>query len=213
MGAHLWQGAEIWVNPGVDQGFGLDDTVGLAGFSSGEAYKLGSNGPYFRLQRAFVRQTVALASSSNRLVLTAGKLSVVDIFDQNRYAHDPRADFLNWSVIDAGTFDYAADSWGYSAGGAAEWYVGNWTTRAGLFDLSDVPNSDTLEPGFNEYQIDLELEHRHQLLGQAGKLDVTAFESRGRMALLEQAVAYAKATGQPVELAPVRHIASATGSR
>lgn len=220
LGAHLWQGGEIWVNPELDQGFGLDDTVGLAGFPSGEAYKVGSRSPYFRLQRAFVRQTFdlggangaadagpnqfALAQSANRLVLTVGKLSVVDIFDVNRYAHDPRADFMNWSLIDAGTFDYAADSWGYSAGGAAEWYLGQWTTRAGLFDLSEVPNSESLEPGFNEYQMDVELEHRHELFGQGGKLAVSAFENRARMALLEQAVLYARTYGLPVELAPVR---------
>ena len=31
---------------------------------------------------------------------------------------------MNWSLIDAGTFDYAGDAWGYSYGGAAEWYQG-----------------------------------------------------------------------------------------
>ena len=220
LGARLWRGAELWVNPEADEGAGLDDTVGLAGFSSGEAYKVGHYPPYFRLQRAFIRQTLnlggevsavgaganqfALPQSADRLVLTLGKMSVVDIFDVNRYAHDPRGDFLNWSVIDAGTFDYAADAWGYSAGGAAEWYVGPWAWRAGLFDLSDVPNSKRLEPGFDEYQVDLEAEHRHELLGQPGKIDVTMFESRGRMALLQDAIAYGEANGSLPELAPVR---------
>ncbi len=40
-------------------------------------------------------------------------------------------DFLNWTVIDAGTFDYAADAWGYTAGAAVEWYQGAWTLRGG----------------------------------------------------------------------------------
>lgn len=220
LGARLWQGAEFWVNPEADEGFGLDDTLGLAGFSSGEAYKIGRNAPYFRLQRAFIRQTLdlggeiddadagpnqfALPQSSDRLVFTVGKLSVVDIFDVNRYAHDPRADFLNWSVIDAGTFDYAADAWGYSVGGAAEWYDGPWAWRAGVFDLSDVPNSTRLESGFDEYQVDLEAEHRHELLGQPGKIDITVFESRGRMALLEDAIAYGEANGLQPDPASVR---------
>jgi high affinity Mn2+ porin len=56
-GARLWPGAELWVNPELDQGFGLNDTTGLAGFSSGEAYKVGRTTPYLRWQRAFVRQT------------------------------------------------------------------------------------------------------------------------------------------------------------
>ncbi len=220
LGARLWRGAEFWVNPEVDEGAGLDDTLGLAGFSSGEAYKVGHYPPYLRLPRAFIRQTLnlggavsdvaagpnqfALPRSSDRLVLTLGKISVVDIFDTNRYAHDPRGDFLNWSVIDAGTFDYAADAWGYTVGGAAEWYVGSWAWRAGVFDLSNVPNSKALEPGFHEYQVDLEAEHRHELLGEPGKVDLTAFESRGRMALYQDAIAYGEADGLPPELAPVR---------
>ena len=195
LGARLWQGAEFWVNPEADQGFGLADTLGLAGFSSGEAYKVGQKAPYFRLQRAFIRETFNfsgestaseagpnqfdLAQSANRLVVTVGKLSVVDIFDVKRYAHDPRADFLNWSVIDAGSFDYAADAWGYTVGGAAEWYVGPWTWRTGVFDLSDVPNSARLEPAFHEYQVDFEVEHRQKLFGKPGKLNIIAFESRG----------------------------------
>ncbi|HXS26552.1 MAG TPA: carbohydrate porin [Steroidobacteraceae bacterium] len=221
LGARLWRGAELWMNPEADQGFGLDDTLGLAGFSSGEAYKVGRNQPYFRLQRAFLRQTLDLggkrtpsqpspnqfaqALPSDRLVVTLGKFAVTDIFDTNRYAHDPRADFLNWSIIDAGTFDYAADAWGYTVGAALEWYSGMWAWRSGVFDLSDVPNSKRLEPAGDEYQVDVELEHRHELHGFAGKVAVTAYESHGRMALLEDAIDHALATGDPVTPVPVRH--------
>ena len=107
-------------------------------------------------------------------------------------------------MIDAGSFDYAADAWGYTVGSAAEWYVGPWAWRAGVFDLSDVPNSTRLEPGFDEYQVDLEAEHRHELFGQPGKIDVTMFESRGRMALLQDAIAYGEVIGLPPQVAPVR---------
>jgi high affinity Mn2+ porin len=40
-----WHGAEMWVNVEVDQGFGLSNTLGVAGFPSGEAYKVGANAP------------------------------------------------------------------------------------------------------------------------------------------------------------------------
>jgi len=59
LGARLWSGAQVWVNGELDQGFGLDDTLGAAGFPSGEAYKVGKKQPYFRLPRAFLRQTDA----------------------------------------------------------------------------------------------------------------------------------------------------------
>ncbi|MGA8169757.1 MAG: outer membrane beta-barrel protein, partial [Methylocystis sp.] len=44
-GLRLWKGAEIWVNPEIDQGFGVGNTHGAAGFPSAEAYKLGDPFP------------------------------------------------------------------------------------------------------------------------------------------------------------------------
>jgi high affinity Mn2+ porin len=40
-GLRLWQGAEFWFNPEIDEGFGLADTHGVAGFTSAEAYTPG----------------------------------------------------------------------------------------------------------------------------------------------------------------------------
>ena len=37
LGTKLWRGAEGWINGELDQGFGLADTLGVAGFPSGEA--------------------------------------------------------------------------------------------------------------------------------------------------------------------------------
>ncbi len=219
-GARLWQGAEVWVEPEVDQGFGLDDTLGVAGFPSGEDYKVGSNLPYFRMPRWFVRQTIdtggereavpgvadqlAGSQSADRWVLWLGKFSVTDVFDTNQYAHDPRSDFFNWAAVDAGTFDYAADAWGYTVGAAAERYIGAWTFRTGIFDLSNVPNSESLEHGFDEFQVDAEIERRYQLFGHTGRVLLTGFDSRGRMGLLDEAIELAKLTGTTPDAAKVR---------
>jgi high affinity Mn2+ porin len=228
LGSRLWPGAEGWVNGEVDQGFGLDDTLGTAGFPSGEAYKIGKNQPYLRLPRLFVRQTLNLddtrrtvdgvanqlggSRSDDRVVITVGKFSVGDVFDTNQYAHDPRGDFLNWAAIDAGTFDYAADAWGYTAGAALEWYQNNWTLRGGLFDLSDVPNSVHLDPGFHEFQYVVELEKRLEIIGRPGRVLLTAFDSRGRMGLLDDAVQLAQSTGTPVDISAVRKYRSRAGA-
>ena len=228
VGARLWPGAEGWISPEIDQGFGLDNTLGVAGFPSGEAYKVGKNQPYFRLARMFVRQTVDLgaatesvasgatqlggAQSADRWVFTVGKISVVDVFDTNQYAHDARSDFFNWSVIDSGSFDYAADAWGYTVGAAAERYIGSWTLRAGVFDLSNIPNSPHLDPGFHEFQMDAEIERRYELFGHTGRVLVTAFDSRGRMGLLDQAIALAELTGKTPNPADVRQYRSRFGA-
>ncbi|HTZ34507.1 MAG TPA: carbohydrate porin [Stellaceae bacterium] len=220
-GVRPWNGAEFWVNPEVDQGFGLSNTVGAAGFPSGEAYRVGEWDPYARLPRVFLRQTIdlggepekvdsdlnqlAMLQTADRLVLTLGKFSVVDVFDTNKYAHDPRNDFLNWSVIDAGTFDYAADAWGFTYGGAVEWYQDWWTVRTGLFDLSSHPNTKGLDTRFpDQYQLDEELEERHALFGEPGKLKLLGFLSHGRMGSYNAATELAIATGQPADIAAVR---------
>jgi high affinity Mn2+ porin len=226
-GFQPWRGAEVWIDPEIDQGFGLDNTLGVAGFPSGEAYKVGASTPYFRLPRAFLRQTIDLggerqtidpdqnqlggSQTANRLVLWIGKFSVTDIFDTNKYAHDPRSDFMNWTLVDTGSFDYAADAWGYTYGAAAEWYQGDWTLRGGLFDLSKVPNSADLDSTFSQFQIVGELERRFEIEGQPGAVRVTGFLTRGRMGRYDDAVSLAEATGQPASVALVRHYASRGG--
>jgi high affinity Mn2+ porin len=226
-GVRLWQGAEFWINPEIDQGFGIGDTLGIAGFTSGEAYKVGDAYPYTEVPRAFIRQTISLggdtqkvdaginqfaeAQTANRLVITVGKFAVTDVFDNNKYAHDPRNDFMNWALIDTATFDYAANAWGYTYGAAAEWYQGNWTLRGGFFDLSAVPNSIDLDPSFGQYQWVGEIERRYDLSGHPGKLAVTGFLSSGRMGSFADAIALAAVTGGPADIAAVRQYQSRGG--
>ncbi|HXA35716.1 MAG TPA: carbohydrate porin, partial [Steroidobacteraceae bacterium] len=122
------------------------------------------------------------------------------------------ADFLNWAAIDGGAFDYAADAWGFTVGAAAEWYRGPWALRAGVFDLSNVPNSAHLDPGFHEFQMILESEHRHDIAGQPGKVTATMFDSRGRMGLLNAAVQSAESSGTAVDIVRVRQYRSRLGA-
>jgi high affinity Mn2+ porin len=232
-GARLWQGAELWIDPEIDQGFGLANTHGAAGFTNAEAYKLGDAYPYARVQRYFVRETVDLggetgkvdadinqfagSQTANRLVLTVGKFAIVDIFDTNKYANNAKSDFLNWSIVNAGTFDYASDAWGYTYGAAAEWYQGRFTLRGGIFDLSATPAggispaSYGLDPTFDQFQLVGEIEERHELWGQPGKLKITGFLSRGDAGEYAAAIALAQAAGQPANIDAVRTYTSRPG--
>jgi len=150
-------------------------------------------------------------------VLTVGKFSVVDIFDTNQYANNPKSDFLNWSLVNAGTFDYAADAWGYTYGAAAEWYQGRFTLRGGLFDLSQTPTGGispagaNLDPTFDQFQMVGEIEERHELWGEPGKLKVTGFLSRGRAGGFQDAIDLAAITGGPANINAVRVYRSRSG--
>jgi high affinity Mn2+ porin len=237
-GVRLWQGAEAWVNPEIDQGFGLAGTHGMAGFVSAEAYKEGADYPYARVQRYFVRQTIDLSGetekvdadinqfagsqTANRIVLTIGKFAVIDMFDTNKYANNPKNDFLNWSIVNAGTFDYAADAWAYTYGAAAEWYQGRFTLRGGVFDLSASPTGGIspsaygIDPTFRQFQLVGEIEERHELWGQPGKLKITGFLNRGNAGSFEDAINLAAQPGPLFgdvtdALAAVRHYQSRPG--
>lgn len=211
---------ELYANPEMDQGYGLSNTLGVAGYTSGEAYKIGMYSPYFRMPRMFGRYVTGLGGEtqsveddlnqlpghhdSDNVTLTFGKFSVVDVFDTNTYAHDPKSDFFNWSIIDMGTFDYAADSWEYTYGGAAEWNQSWWTLRGGVFDMSRQPNEKYLVRGFGEYQIVGEAEERHQILGNPGKVKPLFFLTSANMGSYEDALALANQTGSIPNTALVR---------
>ena len=226
-GVRLWNGAAVYVNPEIDQGFGLTGTLGAAGFPSAEAYKVGDAHAYYRTPRYFLRQVIGLGGEedptpsapnllagpqpSDNVTLTVGKFSAVDIFDTNRYAHDPRGDFLNWVIVDSGAYDYAADSWGYSCGAAAEWNQSWWTLRGGFFALSRVPNQTQIDVTFQQFELVTEFEERHIWLGRPGKVKLLAYNNRGRMGGYDAAVDLAGNAGTTPNTALIRHMASRPG--
>jgi high affinity Mn2+ porin len=193
-GMRLWKGAELWINPEVDQGLGLNGTIGVGAYPNNEAFKIGSSAPYAKVQRAFVRQTINLGGetqdvpadinwfaqtvTSDRLVFTAGRMSPLDVFDTNKYANSSKSQFLNWGLLYGLPFDWGGDAWGYGWGATAEWYKGPFTFRVGYFDTEKSAIADAtpsvpaygVDPTFGQYDIMGEIEERHTLWGQQGKV-------------------------------------------
>jgi len=223
LGARLWSGAELYINTEVDEGFGLGDTHGIAGFPSGESYKLGEPYPYIRTQRLFIRHTINLGGEdqhldsianqlagnrqSDNLILTVGKFSLVDIFDNNTYSHDPRNDFLNWSIVDAGAFDYAGDAWGYVYGFAGELNKSEWSVRGAFVNLSTEPGALHTDMSFDQWSVVGEIEKRYVFKGQDGKIKVLGFLDHGKMGDYRDALAL----GGVPDLSLVRHESSKLG--
>jgi high affinity Mn2+ porin len=221
LGRRLWQGGELYFNPEFNQGFGLSHSLGIASFSSGEAQKAGFDTPKPNVARLFLRQTFGLGGATeaveddlnqiagsvdvSRIVVTAGKFSVVDIFDDNQYAHDPRTQFLNVALGDSVAWDYPADAKGYTDGVAVELNQQNWALRGGWFLMPKIANTRNLEPRFwTRFGSVVELETRHELFGEPGKIRYLAFANRAPMANLRQAVAFAAANGTVPDFATVR---------
>lgn len=193
LGWRLWDGGEFYFNPEIAQGFGFDGTLGLAGFSNGEAQKAGGAYPKIRPQRYYFRQTFGLGGEQeevddaanqlkgkrdiDRITLTIGRFAVGDFFDGNSYAKDPRADFMNWAMWASAAYDFPADLPGFTRGGVLEINRKDWTLRAGLFQVPSQPNSDQLT--FSTGGSVVEFEERHKLFDRPGKVRIGAFLNRG----------------------------------
>ena len=222
LGWRPWAGGELFANPEAAQGVALSNLTGLGGFSNGEMAR--SSGPALRLYRArlFGRQTWDLPSDSDtvdadlnqfagpvarrRIVLTVGNVSVADLFDDNAYSHDPRTQFLNWSLMSMGAYDFAADARGYTSGAALEWMHDDWALRAGRFALPRQPNQQALNPQLARHFGDqVELEHGHSIMGLAGRVRLLGFHDRTRLARFDDALSLAAQTGGKPDINQVRN--------
>jgi high affinity Mn2+ porin len=202
----LWRGTEVIFNPEVSGGRGLSDTTGIAGFPNGEAVRVGAPFPTPYVARLFVRQTIGLdgdvqkveaaanqlagVRDIDRITFTIGKLSATDIFDDNRYSHDPRTQFLNWSLMYNGAWDYPANTRGYDYGAAAEINTRYLAVRYGIFGEPTEANGSMIDTHFPKAsgQI-LEFEERYEIGGHPGKLREWGFLNHAHMGNYREALA------------------------
>lgn len=193
-GLGLWNGAALYFDPEFFQGFGLSDTRGVAGFPDGEAQRSGFLYPHYNTSRLYVQQVFGLGGEQDsldddegriaqkvdvsRFTLTIGKMSVPDFFDNNRYAHESREDFMNWSIMEAGAFDYAADQVDFTWGIVGELNQKTWAIRGGYFLAPTQQESNQFDMHlFSRGQYIIEGEERHTFLSQPGKIRIAAWVS------------------------------------
>ncbi|MGY3532013.1 high affinity Mn2+ porin [Bradyrhizobium sp. USDA 4452] len=205
LGVRLWEGGELYFNPETAQGFGLNGTLGLAGFPNGEAQKAGAEYPRIRPQRYYFKQTFGLGGEQedvpdglnqiagkrdiDRLTLIVGRFAIGDFFDGNSYAKDPRADFMNWAMWASAAYDFPADLPGYTRGAVVELNRKDWAVRAGVFQVPNAPNSDVLVSNANNGGAVVEFEGRYSIFDQPGKVRVGVFGNRGFSGNYAQALA------------------------
>ncbi len=224
LGMRTWQGGEVYLNPEITQGIPFSELTGSGGFTNGELTRTAGNRPKIYRQRLFLRQTWGLGGGDeavdadlnqmagtvdkNRVVLTLGNFSTLDVFDDNRYAKDPRVHFMNAAFMAPLSFDYAADARGFGWGFAAEWYQENWVLRIGRMTGPKEPNMLPTDFQIGKHYGDqFELERAHTLLGQPGKLRLLAWRNRAVLASFKDALDYLKANpdADPQAITAVRN--------
>ena len=211
LGRRLWSGGEIYFNPELMQGFGLNDVHGVAAFPNGEAQKSSFRFPRFNAARLFLSQTIGLGGdreivedapnqiagkrSVSRLTVIVGKFAVLDYFLVNSYAGEPRTAFLNWNAYGGGSYDWTMDRLSWTWGGLVELNQKRWALRAGYFLLPEVSNSNTFDTHVLERgQYTAELELRYAPFAKPGKLLLFGWLSHGNMGSYSEALAQPLAT-------------------
>ncbi|WP_281640538.1 hypothetical protein, partial [Aurantimicrobium minutum] len=205
LGMRPWANGELYFNPEVAQGVPFTgNLVGLGGFTNGEITRAAGSTPSVYRQRLFVRQTwnrgggtemleaganqLAGSVDRNRVVLTAGNFSTLDVFDNNAYAKDPRTQFMNWGSWTYAAYDYAADSRGFGWGAALEWYQDAWAFRVGRMTGPKEPNGLPVDFALGKHYGDqLEVEREHVLGGQPGKVRMLWWHNRAVLARYDDA--------------------------
>jgi high affinity Mn2+ porin len=223
VGYRPWDGTEVYINPELMQGFGLNNTLGVAGFPNGEAQKSNFPMPRIDIARVFVRQTFGLGGEQetiedgpnqlagkqdiSRITVTAGRFAVLDIFEGNSYSHDPRVDFLNWNMYCCGSYDVTMDKIGYTWGAAAELNQKSWAIRAGYFLVPAVSNANSYDIHISERGEYIgELELRYSLFSQPGKFRLMGWANIANMGGYADALAMPVTTPDYPDITQTRHV-------
>ncbi|MEI8143964.1 MAG: carbohydrate porin [Alphaproteobacteria bacterium] len=206
-----WEGGELHVNPEFFQGFGIGNTLGIAGFVNGDAQKAGSNAGVFYLARGYIRQTFALGADrewqegaanqlagfipTQRVTISVGRFAGVDFFQTSAYAGDSRRQFMNWSIWGPTSSDLAANIRGYVEGAVVEVTPFAGTTfRYGALLMPTQPNGSNLALKLNNISHVFEIAHQHNWFGRPGAIKPYFFYTNGTMGRFNQALSLA-ATG------------------
>ncbi|HZU34027.1 MAG TPA: carbohydrate porin [Candidatus Angelobacter sp.] len=165
-------------------GRGISNALGLAGFTNVDVVRNPSLGSAPYIARAILHHVFALSSKENkeedaertptslltklperRFELRAGKMSIADYFDVNSSGSDSHLQFLNWTAVNNGAYDYAADTRGYTVAAIAEYQEHFWGVRFGEALMPKVANGPALDYDVLRARAEnIEFEFRPELL-------------------------------------------------
>ncbi|RYY07488.1 MAG: carbohydrate porin, partial [Sphingobacteriaceae bacterium] len=206
-GARLWKGAEAYFNPEMSGGAGFSSTLGAAGFPNGETFRVGAAEPKIYVARAYLTQRFnwgteqdTLSDDNNQLAglqskryfsITAGKFGMADFFDTNAFSHDPRTQFMNWSLMSNGAWDYPANTRGYVFGVYMDYHQPSWDLRFAVTMVTNTANGSIWDGKIGKANSQtLEYEKRYTFAGnKQGSFRILGFNNNAKMGNYRLAIA------------------------
>jgi hypothetical protein len=187
-------------------GSGLSNGAGLGGATDLDVVRNPRLRGSVYVARAIVRHVFPLGAKSGatdagpfsvvpalpdrRLAVSVGKFSLVDVFDLNSVASDVHLQFMNYAIDNTGSYDYAADTRGYTFGAVVEYHVPRWTLRFAECLMPTTANGPALDwhvARAHSENAELEM-HRGLILGRDGRLRLLGFVNHANMGAYADAI-------------------------
>jgi high affinity Mn2+ porin len=205
LGVRLWTGAELYINPEIAGGSGLSGAFGLAASTNGETFRVGDPAPTLYLGRGYLKQTIAIGTDSvaidehadqlgykepaRYLRFALGKYSLGDLYDINSYANSPRLQFTNWALMNNATWDYAANTRGYTYAFSTILKLEKMSYMASVALMPVTANGQDLNTDLTqEYSLTAEADRTYKLKGHSGTVRLLGYYNSAHMGNYSQAI-------------------------
>jgi high affinity Mn2+ porin len=210
--ARLQQDTFLVFDPEIAGGRGFSNVDGIADQPNGEIPRVSTATPKPYIARLFIQHDFGFGPEKerqesdenqlagdrplNRFSIYAGRFTVTDYFDNNNYTHDPRTQFMAWSVMYNGAWDYPADTRGYTWGIVQELHLRNWSFRYGIAAEPQVANGGVFDRRlFRDHGQIWEAERRYSWRKRDGAIRVLGYDNREQGGNYAQALRLAAETG------------------
>jgi hypothetical protein len=142
-----------------------------------------------------------------RYTIVVGRFTLTDFFDDNRYSHDPRTQFMGWAVMYNGAWDYAADVRGYTWGWMHEFHTRNWSFRYASAAEPKVANGSQFDRRIFRDRGDVfEMERRYEARKHPGTLRLLDYINHADAGSYAAAIQLAKETGGIPDITATRRV-------
>jgi high affinity Mn2+ porin len=206
----LTKSDDIVVDLEEASGTGISNSLGLAGYPNIDVVRIPGEGtplstaPY--LARAIFRHVFSLSDEAEdaevgplgmlktlpvrRLEFRAGKMSLADFFDVNPAGSDSHFQFMNWTVVNNGAWDFAADTRGYTYAAMVEYDDRNWAIRFAEALMPTVANGISLDGDLARARAEnLEVEfHPSVILGKPAQVRLLSYVNHPNMGDYREAI-------------------------
>ena len=220
-GLRLDRNSQLYFNPEIAGGRGFSGVNGLANSPNGELPRVASAEPKPYLARLYLSHDFGFGSEvesfdseenqlagerpMTRYTITVGRFTVTDFFDNNRYSHDPRTQFMGWAVMYNGAWDYPADTRGYTWGWVHELHTKNWSFRYGSAAMPRVANGMQLDRRVFVDRGDVfEQERRFEVRKHPGVIRVLEYLNHADAGTYSKSIELAKQTGTVPDITATR---------